>query len=1761
LSLLSVTAVGARDRAIHLRNETIVPPESTEARKAAVPNDDKPASGLFLIQFDGPIQSAWRDQLQALGVDLLSYIPQDAFIARLNSTPPGQIRQFAFVRWVGAYRPEHKVHRKLLLAPGEAAGPPVDVAILLSPRATEADAAQTKSAMDSVSQESNHRFGRVLRGKLNRSRIEDLARSETVLWIEPSPPMKMFDEVASKIVAGDGGTHTLLTQSLGYDGAGVKVAVADSGLDSGDTNSMHPDLAGRVSALFFYGSLVDASDEHGHGTHVAGIVAGNGAVGETDGNNFLYGLGVAPGSMIIGQRIFDAEGGFNAPPSFEKLTRDAKRAGADIASNSWGDDTQGRYDLSAMEFDGLVRDADLLALGDQQYIIEFSAGNAGPQAQTVGSPAVAKNVIATGAANSDRENLPLEDFPIYADGPDSMADFSSRGPCEDGRIKPDLVAPGSWIASLRSIYANDDFAWWPISDNYFYMGGTSQAGPHVSGAAAVFVQFYRATHAGATPSPALVKAALINSATDMIDFFGTDPVPNMDEGWGRVDVAGLVEGIGNYEFVDQTVLLTNAAIYEKRVLVGSSGEPFNVTLAYTDVPGVPAAVIALVNDLDLEVQAPDGHLYRGNQFGDGESIPDLPDPDTINNVEAVHLNAPVPGEYTIRVRARSVVDDARQDTGAIDQDFALVVSASHGTPGVGIVTFNRQVYRAPDLIRLELVDYNLAGQGSANITLRSGTDVVGETVVLHPMGPNGVFTGAVVTATGPGVAGDGILQVANTNVIQAIYADASPASNRVFTAMVDLQPPSISNVSAGSQFGQVVISWITDEPANSVVYYGTNSIDHGVTNRVMEFNHEIALVNLKPNSVQNFMVVSEDVAGNRTTNDNGGLYFTVTNIQPPDVLLVDTFADYLGLIAAPPLSGYTNALNAIGAAFDLFDARSGTIPTLTQLKAYRCVIWRVSDLEQPSTILAQRVKDYVNSGGSLFLASMEALSRFDEAGLASFNTDVLKVQSYTVDQVVESVQGSPGEPIGAGINATLDYTPYDDILAIAGTSDPSDWIVPNITNATSVMMSGSPTVGLRSPKTGVDQPGRVVFLSFPFDAVPLGSGIGNNRSGLLQNVLNFLAPATNTSTLTLDRDVYSVPGRAVVEVLDNDIQGQGSTTVTVQSPQHTNSILLNLTETARLGLFRGSFVFVATNTGAFRTLFVQSGDTVQATYNDLSAGSMVVATATIETNPPAITNVAIEPGYLEAIVTWDTSEAADSLVQYSESPVNFPINYTAYDPGFTTSHELLLNGLKANHTYYLQVVSHDRAGNTRIDNNGGQFYTFTTLQPLVPPWFDDIEIPNSEWSTFMSDGSETEWTRGAPGGGETAHSPTNCWGSNLNGGAPSASETLLVSPGILLTGGNHATLTFWHNYDFSQKPDEDIELATVEIITNILQPSTLLMQIPFGSSSEGWKPVSIDLTPYLGQVVYITWYYFLFAGDPPITRTGWLVDDVSITVTNIVPGTVQITNNIWQAVYSLSGPVGRTGFGTSMSVTGAPPGQYIIEFGDAAYYQTPANQTNTLTAGGTIVFQGNYSFVDVNNNGIPDGWELDKLGNVDPQRTANTDSDGDGMSDRAEFIAGTDPVNPPIPFRLGAQSLGNNLVRFSWPAISNHQYQVQGSANMFSWSDYSGWMTATGTNLTFTISTLTNGSPGFFRVATSVPSGPNAAAGTLRVTAVRQSDGSVQLQWPSALGHGYRVHSSTNLAMWTPLSNWIRASGASTSFTNPPSASPSQRFFRIEAAP
>lgn len=1773
---LGLATAAAAEKTIRLRNEQIITPPAapntakiTQALSAAA----TALNGLLVIQFENAPTPAQREELTKLGVDLLSYVPDDAFIADASNVPATKLRALPFVRWVGPLRANHKIHGKLnsLLSAPTNTATHLEVSVLFAPRPRINDALTARTKFSRILGQTQLRQGTIIRGGIAAEKLQQLAESPAVLWIEPAPKMKLRDEIATKIVAGDDGeAGTLATvHQLGYTGTGVTVAVADSGLDSGEIDFMHPDIAGRVTALFHYGDLEDAADEHSHGTHCAGIIAGNGATGETDENGYLYGLGVAPGANLIGQRLFDGAGGYTYnESSFEKLTRDAKLAGADIGSNSWGDDTQGRYDLSAMEFDALVRDAvsDAFAAGDQPYILEFSAGNAGPGEQTIGSPAVAKNVIATGAAQNSRPDLL-----IYGDGPDAMADFSSRGPCEDGRIKPDITAPGTWIASLRSIYADDANAWGEISPNYMYQGGTSQAGPHVSGAAAVFVQYWRQTHTNATPSPALVKAALINSATDMdetaIGLTGVDeegepidvgfpqeanPIPNNNEGWGRVDLPNLIGSTKNYEFVDQSVLLTNNQVFERRILIGSAAEPLKITLAYTDVPGTPLTVPALVNDLDLEVLAPDGHVYHGNQFFAGESVADATAFDNLNNVEAVHLAAPVPGEYIVRIRARNVPMDARRDSATVDQDFALVVSGSFAPPGTGIVTFDRRVYTAPSTINLRLVDHNLAGQPSANITLRSTTESSGELITLFANGTSGSFTGAVATTTGP-AALNGTLQIQHGDTITAVYQDATPPAQRLFTAQADLQSPIISGVITTNRFGKTQVQWLTDEPARSLLIYGnTPALGSIQTNSLLLTNHTAIADGQISGQTNYFLLVATDEAGNRTTNNNAGQLFKYVVPFAPPILVVD---DYYGdVVISPPIENYTAPLDELGALYDVWDVETLGPPAAADLRAYRVVIWRIAEFRSTSLSFPTQtaIRDYLNSGGALFIASMELITRL---GLNSpFVREVLHVSDFTEDVGVASVTGVANDSIGNELALDLDYADYTIGLEL----NFSDTIAPgNGAEGILADFDSDEFVGLRFPRVGVDSPGRVVFLSFPFDTVPMDTPAPDNRTELLRRILLFLAPGLNgQGSVAFNQSAYSVPSQATVEVADSDLEGAGQINLTLTSTTQTTPVQLSLQETVRRGVFQGSFNIVPANaTAGPGELRAAPGDFVHANYVDASASTTRIASVPVENTPPTVSGVFVEPSYVDAIVYWETDELADSQVEFGESPL---LNRTARDDTPTDFHAVTLPQLEPARTYYYRIVTKDRAGNLTVKDNNGVPYTFSTLQPRLPPWTDNLEGANTNWTVYTVDESERGWELGPPGALlPPAHSPTNAWCSNRDGFFASAIESYLISPAIHLTGGNKATLKFWHAYDFTTLSELDIlHAGEVLLLTdNALEPISLGV---FSDDVVNWEPVEIDLTPYAGKIVYIAWHYFLFSLEHE-RRTGWLVDDVSITVSNTPVGTLLVSNNLWQATFNLTGATTTSGQGRFTRITNAPAGSYTIQFGAVPYFITPPNQTNTLVAGSTNIFVGNYTFTDANTNGLPDSYEAEKFGALDFTRTQTTDTDHDGLSDWGEFVAGTDPVNPPPPFRLTAQRLTNHLIRLAWPSVTNHTYRVHASSNAVSWAAQSGWFAATGTNTTYTFATTTNGAMKFFRVEAAAAI--TASAATFQVTATVLPNQQVRLDWPSAPGHGYRILGSTNLVTWTPFTDWIRTAGYSANQTLPPRTNGAPNFFRLEAAP
>ena len=1671
-----------------------------------------PAWGLFLVQFESPLEPVKRAELRALGVELLKYVPEDAFIARFNNVSPDKVGGLSYVRWVGPYRPDYKIHPGLSAAARAASqsNQIVTVNILLSPDAKSAEVAGVRSLLSSVQHESRLRQGTILRGTLDPARLPALAQSSSVLWIERAPRRKLVDEFASKIVGGDdgnAGTPTI-TQQLGFGGAGVTVCVADTGLDTGNTNTMHPDLRGRVTGFKYYGSLTDGSDGYGHGTHCAGIVAGNAATGETDPDTgAFYGLGVASGASLFIERIFDADANEVSPaPADSDLTRDAVRAGAQIGANSWGNDVQGEYDIDAAQFDELVRDADASTPGDQPYILEFSAGNAGPDSETMDSPASGKNVIAIGAS----ENVPgtlAETYGLYADGPDTMADFSSRGPCQDGRIKPDLVAPGTWIASAASSAAPNEaaIAWSPIDDFYVFMGGTSMSGPHAAGAAAVFVQYYKSLHTNTVPSPALVKAALINSADELdVANGGPGPIPNNDEGWGRINLANIVVTNINsaprfYQYLDQTVLLTNSQVYSQHIFVQGSDQPLKITLTYTDVPGFPGAIPALVNDLDLEVVVPDGTLYRGNQFGAGESVPNAPTPDKLNNVEGIYLSQPAPGDYLIRVRASKIVQDAVSNTPAIDQDFALVSSGNLVRPGTGFILLDRPSYTAPDVMRIEVFDAARAASNTVSALVTNLTAHQSVTDLLHAVGNYGAFTDAVATVTG--TAGAGQIQIANGDNLEADYFD-SGGIKRIATAVADLTGPSISSVVSGIDVGVLTITWQTSEPATSIVRYGTNSsnLNLGVTNLALVTSHVVKLTGLILGRTYFYLIVSGDAAGNTATNNNGGAYYTFIGVATPTVLLVDAYdtaAEQANGSTVIPDSAYTNVLASAGLSYGFWKVNVRGYPQLADLQPFPVVIWRLTDdqvnygvdadgLPDPTatnnTLNAQQqfmIQTYLNGGGSFFMASMGILSQL---GDAPFRRNVFQVAAFIQnpdppapdptgdeDFGVPAILGAPAS-VASGMNVTLDYSSYpsfDDGFGDVFGPDFSDTFTPSSdsTAVTFESVSGKPC-GMSYPNIGVDSPGRVVFLSFPFDAMPTNGTAPNNAVTLLRNIINFLAPGANgAGVVFLDNTIYTTNDVVTVEVGDSDLAGTGQTQVSFIASSQTNRTTITLFETTHPGLFKGAITLVG-GAAATNQLRVQNGDTITATYFDASANSNVTATASIDTVPPVISQVAATTDYSNAKVTWLTSKPADSSVQYGmqQQPAN-----SVYVSALVTNHSVTINGLLANHVYYYQVVSRDQAGNTTVDDNNGDLYAFQTLKAPTPPWSDNLESGAPGWTVVPDPvyGSDVNWTLGTPHNGlqNSAHSGTNAWGSDLNGQSFGfLASSFLYSPVIDLSGVSQATLTFWHSFDFSS----GLEDGQLGISTNSsMSPSSIPTLVDYtGQTSDAWKQETVDLTNYVGKTIQVVWYYQ--GVDIGQQMHGWLVDDVSITGV-AAGGNVSITKNLGQGTWSLSSlssiglvPV-QSGVVPSITISNLAAGQYVVQFGDVPYYQTPADQTNMLTAGGTVNFSGNYTFIDANHNGISDAWEEYYFGSVTTNRTQFTDTDGSGMSDYGKFIAGLNPTNPASKFIILSVTVqSNRFVQLQWAAIPDRLYQLESSTNFAGWTPLSDWQQASGSPMSYT---------------------------------------------------------------------------------------------------
>ena len=474
--------------------------------------------------------------------------------------------------------------------------------------------------------------------------IAEIAAEPSVAWIGKQPVLTNWND-QSRNHMNINAMRSYYTTDL--DGSGQIVAVADSGLDHD-----HGDFGNRIIGnvdIIGDGSTADAHS--GHGTHVACTVLGDGTRGNYQG--------VAPEAELYFQAMENDNNGNFQWASINNMLNTAYSNGARIHSNSWGSTSSdwGEYTSSSEDVDDRTRYYDQYYSGREGLVVLFAAGNDGPNSDTIGSPGTAKNTITVG--NSQNR---------YSGAPNSIMDGSSRGPVDDGRIKPDILAPGGYVRSCRAQEATDTGGATWSNNWYLEYTGTSMATPNAAGTAALIREYITEVAQRPEPQGALVKALMILGAQDV----GSRDIPNMNEGWGRIDLKStLAPNNGRGIWVDDRSVLSstgNSKSYSFNIT--TPNQPFKAVVAWSDERGSRFSNTQLVNNLNLLVTTPSGTEYKGNEFSQGRSIQGGSF-DSLNNVEVVLIDSAEAGLWTVKVT------DAAH-SGSRAQPFAIAVS------GVGV---------------------------------------------------------------------------------------------------------------------------------------------------------------------------------------------------------------------------------------------------------------------------------------------------------------------------------------------------------------------------------------------------------------------------------------------------------------------------------------------------------------------------------------------------------------------------------------------------------------------------------------------------------------------------------------------------------------------------------------------------------------------------------------------------------------------------------------------------------------------------------------------------------------------------------------------------------------------------------------------------------------------------------------------------------------------------------------------------------------------
>ncbi|HET6769192.1 MAG TPA: S8 family serine peptidase, partial [Chitinophagaceae bacterium] len=565
-----------------------------------------------VLQFEQLPSEERKKELASFGIQLLEYIPANAYTICITKSIEYAILKNAGARSIFELSPGQKMHPAMAsgVFPSWAIRTPGLVDVWISfPKTISFDEIKSLLRQKHIEITSTqYSKYNVIGLRVVRNRLNEIASLPFIEYMEPAPH---GDQPLNYIAKQNSRSNVLhaSTSVGGYNlkGAGVVVGVGDNA-----DPQYHIDFTGRL--IDFAGAGYSY-----HGTHVYGTVGGGGIVSEQ------Y-AGYAPKSTLIAQ-------------NFGGILSNASTYVADygmvLTNNSYGDiagdcDYMGYYDLQS-------RILDQMAIGLPNLQNVFAAGNDGsltclnyPSAfRTVLSGyQSAKNVLTIGA--TDRMG--------------AVTSFSSRGPVKDGRTKPELTADG--LYTLSTVPTPDD--------GYGYQQGTSMSAPAVTGGLALLYEKYRLQHSGANPKNGLMKALICNGGSDL-----GNTGPDYTYGFGWMNLLRSIDMLNNDRYYISSI--NNGGNNTHSISVPANIAQLKVTLYWNDPAGAVLTTQALVNDLDLEITSSSTVFpYKLDTIPANVNNNATQAADHINNIEQIVINDPASGSFTATVKGTAVASGPQE---------------------------------------------------------------------------------------------------------------------------------------------------------------------------------------------------------------------------------------------------------------------------------------------------------------------------------------------------------------------------------------------------------------------------------------------------------------------------------------------------------------------------------------------------------------------------------------------------------------------------------------------------------------------------------------------------------------------------------------------------------------------------------------------------------------------------------------------------------------------------------------------------------------------------------------------------------------------------------------------------------------------------------------------------------------------------------------------------------------------------------------------